>query len=258
MSSYIATFKRVETKYLIDAQQRQALEAALCDHMEVDEYGKTLISSMYWDTARRDMIARSIEHPLYKEKVRLRRYGQHMTLDTEECFVELKTKYDGVVYKRRCRMSSLAASLLLQGHSYESSCLSFPLTRSQNGNCELSYRSRQVGAELEALCRRQDELVPSVLIECDRTAWRLLPNSPDAATQLRITFDEALTYRDLTDIKALNTLMLDQDASVLEIKAVGAMPRWLADALSANDIRPASFTKYGTAYKELCAMGKAA
>ena len=258
MSAYIATFKRIETKYLVSNEQRQALECALAEHMEVDDYGKTLISSMYWDTAHRDMIARSIEHPLYKEKVRLRRYGQHMTLDNEECFVELKTKYDGVVYKRRCRMSSLAASLLLQGHSYESSCLSFPLKRSQYGNCELSSRSRQVGAELEALCRRQDELEPSVLIECERTAWRLLPESPDAATQLRITFDEALTYQDLTDIKSHKTPMLGTELSVLEIKAQGGMPLWLAEALSAIGIHPASFTKYGTAYKELCSAQSAA
>lgn len=43
--------------------------------MAVDAYGRTRITSLYLDTPERSMIARSVEKPLYKEKLRLRAYG---------------------------------------------------------------------------------------------------------------------------------------------------------------------------------------
>ena len=44
-------------------------------------------------------------------------------------------------------------------------------------------------------------------------------------------------------------VILDESEMLLEIKAAGAMPMWLIDALSDMKIYPTSFSKYGTAYK---------
>lgn len=76
--AYDSVFKRVEKKYRTTPRQRAAVEAAARDTgaMAVDAYGRTRITSLYLDTPERAMIARSVEKPLYKEKLRLRAYGE--------------------------------------------------------------------------------------------------------------------------------------------------------------------------------------
>lgn len=76
--AYDSVFKRVEKKYRIASHQRAAVEAAAggVGAMAVDAYGRSRITSLYLDTPERAMIARSVEKPLYKEKLRLRAYGE--------------------------------------------------------------------------------------------------------------------------------------------------------------------------------------
>lgn len=76
MTGYNSVFKRVEKKYRIGEAERAAVEAAASGLMAVDAYGRTRITSLYLDTPERAMIARSVEKPLYKEKLRLRAYGE--------------------------------------------------------------------------------------------------------------------------------------------------------------------------------------
>lgn len=76
MTVYNAVFKRVEKKYRLRDAQRRAVEAAAeSGAMAMDAYGRCRITSLYLDTPERAMIARSVEKPLYKEKLRLRVYG---------------------------------------------------------------------------------------------------------------------------------------------------------------------------------------
>ncbi len=76
--AYDSVFKRVEKKYRIDAVQRSAMEAAARNGggLGPDRFGRSRITSLYLDTPGRAMIARSVEKPLYKEKLRLRTYGE--------------------------------------------------------------------------------------------------------------------------------------------------------------------------------------
>lgn len=78
MESYQGVFKRIEKKYRVVPDQRAAVETAARRDgaMAVDDYGRTRITSLYLDTPDRAMIARSVEKPLYKEKLRLRAYGE--------------------------------------------------------------------------------------------------------------------------------------------------------------------------------------
>ncbi|MGN0077164.1 MAG: VTC domain-containing protein [Coriobacteriales bacterium] len=252
MSNAIQTFKRKEIKYRLSPNQLHALEHELRAHMRPDAYGRTLISSMYWDTPERSLIGRSVEGPLYKEKLRLRRYGSAAALDNEPVFLEVKKKYKGIVYKRRVMLSGRAAACLLTGSGYEDAVLAFPLAGEGQAARSLEPRNRQIGAEVRQLCRACGELRPSMTIEYQRTAWELLPGSPDAWTQLRLTIDEELAFRDLMGAQPqLSRSLLPAGEAVLEVKALGAMPRWLVDALEASRILPGSFTKYGTAYRSL-------
>ena len=78
MTAYNSVFKRVEKKYRIDVAERAAVEAAAERLMAVDDYGRTRITSLYLDTPERAMIARSVEKPLYQEKLRLRATGMRL------------------------------------------------------------------------------------------------------------------------------------------------------------------------------------
>ena len=99
MGKYKGVFKRREKKYIIDLNQMEQLLQKINQHIIPDEYGKSVICNIYLDTPNFQLIRKSIEKPLYKEKMRIRCYG---VLDDESnTFVELKKKFEGVVYKRR-------------------------------------------------------------------------------------------------------------------------------------------------------------
>ena len=95
----ITVMKRYELKYLLTAEQTDHLRKRLTGHMEPDQYGKTSIASLYYDTPTYQLIRTSVEKPEFKEKIRLRSYG----IATEESpvYLELKRKAYGIVYKRR-------------------------------------------------------------------------------------------------------------------------------------------------------------
>ena len=76
MFSCSEVFQRVEKKYRVSAWQRRAIEGRLRAAMEPDAYGLARVTSLYWDTPDRALISRSLEKPLYKEKLRVRAYGR--------------------------------------------------------------------------------------------------------------------------------------------------------------------------------------
>lgn len=75
MASYCEVFARKEKKYRLSAQQYRFMLASLEGCMEADSFGKTKVTSLYYDTPDRRLIAHSLEKPMYKEKLRVRRYG---------------------------------------------------------------------------------------------------------------------------------------------------------------------------------------
>ena len=103
MSEYQGTFKRYEKKYLVTQQQYNALAKVFAARMVPDRFAESTISNIYYDTPDFRLIRRSLDQPVYKEKLRLRTYRTPHA-DTE-AFVEIKKKYDHVVYKRRIGMN---------------------------------------------------------------------------------------------------------------------------------------------------------
>ena len=91
----VTVMQRYELKYLLSGEQTEYLREKLKGHMEVDQYGKSSIASLYYDTPTYQLIRQSVEKPLFKEKIRLRSYG----IATEESpvFLELKRKAYGIV-----------------------------------------------------------------------------------------------------------------------------------------------------------------
>lgn len=93
------TFQRTEKKYLLTLPVFEQFFEQIKPYIQPDEYGRSTICNIYYDTEHYDLISRSIDGPPYKEKLRLRSYGVPGPKDT--VFLELKKKYKGTVFKRR-------------------------------------------------------------------------------------------------------------------------------------------------------------
>ncbi len=89
------TFQRYETKYMLSPIMARKLRKSLPGHLQMDEYGLDTICSLYYDTPDHQLIRRSLEKPVYKEKLRLRSYGP--AKETSPIYVELKKKYNCLV-----------------------------------------------------------------------------------------------------------------------------------------------------------------
>lgn len=106
-------FKRYESKYFTDSRQYAGVLRALERYTKPDRYGRSRICSVYYDTPDRRLIRASLEKPVYKEKLRLMTYG--VPSDGSPCFIEIKKKYKGIVYKRRITADYAQALRFLSG-----------------------------------------------------------------------------------------------------------------------------------------------
>lgn len=222
----IAVMKRYELKYIITREQEDFLKDKLKGRLFPDEFGKTSIASLYYDTPDYRFIRLSNDKPMFKEKLRLRSYG--LADNDSPVFLELKRKAYGVVYKRRIGSTIREIERFLNGETDD-------LGDGQI-NKELSYFVSQ------------NELTPACLIIYDRTAY-YEPNG-----DLRLTIDNNPRFRmenlDLR-ISMDGEPLLPEGYSILEVKVQGAMPLWLARILDEGKIYKTSFSKYGEAYKRL-------
>ena len=226
--SYQNTFKRYELKYLITKKQKQMIQEAFEPYMKGDEYGKSTICNIYFDTPDSLLIRRSLEKPVYKEKLRVRSYGR--ASEDGEVFVELKKKYKSVVYKRRVNATEQEAMEYL--------CKGVPLPKQS-----------QITEEIDYVFEFYKDLSPAVYLSYEREAFY---GKEDR--ELRITFDENILWRN-EDISLCSEVygepILKQGYALMEIKIAEAMPLWLVKLLSDNHIYKTSFSKYGCAYQEM-------
>ena len=250
MATSSDTFERKEKKYLITAAQCTAIKEGISARMRLDDYGATRIDSLYFDTPDRSLICRSLEKPLYKEKLRIRSYGAFS--DANTVFVEIKKKYKGIVYKRRVRMSKRAYEAYLQGTSYEEAQKAFPVN-AENASDDLAPGKLQIARELDAFFRRYGNLRPSMVISCLREAWAPIDSADEDCVD-RITFDEDINYIDLFETGSVARRPVTGNGMVvMEIKCAGGYPSWLCELLTQVGAFPRSFSKYGNAYKRVLA-----
>ena len=100
----------------------------------------------------------------------------------------------------------------------------------------------QISKELKYFRDYYADLKPVVLLIYDREAYQ--------SKDLRITFDTNIRYRfnDLNLSTSLEGKPLDEGTIMMEIKTIHAMPLWLVELLSENQIYKSSYSKYGKTY----------
>ena len=166
---------------------------------------------------------RSNEKPYYKEKLRIRSYG--VVKGDADVFVEIKKKYNSVVYKRRISASEKTALNMLSGKTEDSA---------------------QIAREIAYFTRLYEGIKPQMFISYRREAFYAREDK-----NFRITFDRSIVWR--TENLSLSCgiygkPVLPDGKVLMEIKTAAAIPLWLTKVLSKNRIYKTSFSKYGTAY----------
>lgn len=221
-------FKRYELKYLLTQAQKAAVIDAIAPHMALDGYGRTVIRNLYCDTENYRLIRRSIEKPVYKEKLRIRSYAQ--TDGNGTVFVELKKKYEGVVYKRRMAVAERDALGWVCG---------------ERG----APQSTQIANEIDYFLRFYRALRPTVFLSYAREAYFCTDGS-----DFRVTFDDTVLCRqdDLSlSSPAYGAPLLPEDTVLMELKCSGGIPLWLSRVLTEQRLSRTSYSKYGTAYGQI-------
>lgn len=228
MGGFKDVFERIETKFLLDDMQYTELMKRLENMAAIDSYGKTSILNIYFDTPDYKIIERSLEKPVYKEKLRLRTYG--IANDETNAFIEIKKKYKGVVYKRRISMPyAKAVDYLVNGKKIE--------------------KRSQILDEIDYFLQFYKGIRPAMAISYDRIAMAGIHDP-----ELRITFDTNIRWR--TDKLSLTEGNVGKDIllpgqHLMELKIAGAMSVEMARILDELNIRQTSFSKYGRGYQDL-------
>ena len=228
----IEVFNRCEIKYMLSDEQKDALLSVIGEYMDSDPFnkdGKTYsICNLYLDTESDELIRKSLEKPVFKEKIRLRSYGTVQLGDT--VYLESKKKFDSVVNKRRTPF------ILSDAYDYFESG-----TLPQNPRT-----NHQVMREIDYIMHFYP-LKPKVYISYDRWAFFEKGNS-----DFRLTIDTNIQTRreDLRlDSPVYGTQLLQPGEWLMEAKAFKAFPLWFVRFLSGRKIFNTSFSKYGTEYK---------
>lgn len=225
--AYQNVFERCELKYFLTPSQKKALLKEMKGRMWADDYGRTTIRNIYYDTDSYRLIRDSLDHPVYKEKLRVRSYQRADVGDM--VFVEIKKKFENVVYKRRVAMPKISAVAWVDCRK------------------DIPFHS-QITSEIDYFLNFYEGIEAKVFLSYEREAY-----SDRKDPEFRLTLDENIMARDTeldlgSDIWGMP--LLPEGITLMEVKIQGAMPVWMAKFLSGNDIRRATFSKYGAYYKE--------
>ncbi len=219
--NYIDTFERVEHKYLMTIQQAEQFYQKIEPYIQPDIYPSYKLYNIYYDAMDYCMISRSIEGPIYKEKLRIRSYGE--LENNPYIYVEMKKKYNGIVYKRRIQIPTSQMQTIFQNDS-------------------------QIGKEITYMQKFYDA-DKKVFIAYDRHAFQAKQEA-----DVRITFDTNIRYR--LDHLELNDAykdisLLNAQQVLVEVKVMHRYPLWLTHVLTEMHIQRTSFSKYGTIYANI-------
>lgn len=217
-------FQRIEKKYGLNQEQYERFKERSGSYLEMDQYGLHTICNLYFDTEDDRLVRTSIDKPSYKEKLRLRSYGVPKKQDM--VFLELKKKWEGIVYKRRVPMTLEEAENYLENGGFPS-------------------HDRQMMREIDYFIKFYGP-VPKVYLAYDREAFF---GKEDGS--LRLTVDRRIRTRTQElrlDLGDYGEALTEEGEYLMEIKVPSAYPIWLAHLLADLKIYPISFSKYGQYY----------
>lgn len=222
-------FKRIEEKFALSKSEYEYLKKNFPVYLEKDTNYLYKVSSLYFDTEDFQFTKDNIRKNSYKEKFRIRKYGDTNT----SVFLEIKRKFQGITDKRRIEIKEEEVQ------DYLSNIQTYNRTFNQEEE-EYIYN------EIQWLFRRL-ELQPKVYIHYLREAYI------DKENNVRLTFDKNIKYR-TTDLDILECFSNDKLVApeidyLMEIKTPSGLPKWLEEILTELNIKKVEFSKYKQVYQ---------
>ena len=228
-------FSRYEFKFPMTYRDIDSLIGELLEYVEPDEHvgpsGIYTISSLYMDNDRLQCYYETINNDYFRQKVRLRVYGAHNGPDSQS-FLEVKSKIDGLVVKRRIKMRLADAmdfcdKCVTKGYDFDAGQF-----KSTNPQILEEVRRVIVSKELH-------------FVNC--VSYDRIPYFCSADPDLRITFDCNIRTRgddlDLTH-GTYGERRIPEEVAVLEVKTSKDIPYWLVKILGTYGYRNQTFSKY--------------
>ena len=216
----INLMQRYEKKYLLSHEQAENLKAFLSNKISLDRHHignePYHIHTYYFDNNDHKIVKMSMESPAYKEKIRLRIYGNENPM----MFIETKKKFLGQSYKYRKSIDKDIAQNILN--------LDYKDIMSDSIDDRRMYDMIV-----------QYNLRPHIELHYDRLAYE------NAMEGIRVTFDTNLNYKYLNQSKSIK---LFEDYVILEVKCHRAFPMWISSYLSEQRLHHQSLSKYALSY----------
>ena len=236
MDTHTTTFKRIEMKYLLTLAQKNALIAFLGDTISPDAHGSSdgryQLESLYYDTDDLAFYQEKLDHSTDgHKKLRIRRYVNVSSFTHDSpVFVEIKEKKGEITEKRRVKLSYTAAKNLIE-------TAIIPKHASKDAS---------VIDEIAELAQNYI-LRPQVITSYDRQAFF----GKDTSTGLRMTFDTNVVYKRqhprLASGRQHDGTIIDPNMAILEVKALGSLPKILEQFFQEHGITPIRMSKYARA-----------
>ncbi len=233
-------FNRFELKYIITAQQAEAVKEDLVAHMEPDQHGTVDgsygICSVYYDTADLAFMRAKVEGIKFRRKLRIRNYGDTLAAADRQrpVFVEIKQRINRTTQKRRLILPLPDAYQLCAGEWER----------------VLEDPQDNAAAQEVLFLARGLNLQPTSVVGYRRQAYVGGSYEPG----LRVTFDREIWGADAsqgltTDIS--HHALLPQTTVIMEVKANNAVPLWLANMLARRHCALRRYSKYCAATQRL-------
>lgn len=228
-------FERRELKYFVPKTQLDELRRKFLENMEYDPfcrkgvlYSPYTVRSIYLDTQNFLFYYEKIDGLEVRKKLRIRTYNTPESSD--EAFLEIKRKFNNIVYKERVKTRFPETPLLFNG--------SLPKLKDKDP----SFLSKSALKKFAFLIN-QLNLTPKVLITYEREALYAIDDP-----KVRVTFDinvRSFAFPDLDDMYREQDLMtINDDCFILEIKFNGHMPVWIRQIVRELNLRVQAISKY--------------
>lgn len=248
----IENFSRYEFKYAVSFDVMEQMMKDLAPYVSFDKYadenGCYTISSIYLENEELDCFAETMNGVDYRQKVRLRIYGTN----TEKSFFELKSKYNGLVIKRRAALPLDEAMQFLAetGKQIDRGCGKNYIFTEENQAWLNSFHASntQILKELQYTILTK-KLRPKNVVSYERVALY-----DKTSPEMRITFDFNIRTRWM-DLDLAHGSYGDEvnppHVAVLELKTGKKMPLWLVKIVSKYGYRNQTFSKYCSHYVKM-------
>lgn len=229
----IKEFNRRELKYIIAANQIEALVNDLMPYAERDPYasqnGGYRITSLYFDTIDYQCYWQKLDGTNYRRKLRLRIYGESIH-ENQNCYVEIKEKTGRVTRKRRMDLPYNVAETLCQTGEIPDECVSEHNQALVDEICHIAFSF---------------QMQPACVVSYDRLAFN---GHGDYNQDLRITFDTNMRGRiyDLTLTSACPDMpyFMPPTSCIFEVKVDETLPRWLLGIMAKHRLASTRVSKY--------------